>query len=168
MKAVVVRPISLVGSLVCAATPVLLCGLNYAIYRPSFPYAAVVIYFGFMLISREVLTCAHRQGIRLVRRGLFADAIPHFEQSYSVMVRHPWIDRFRWSLIGSAGRWTYREMALCNIAFCHGQIGNGNLMLEFYRKALIEFPENILASTSLRMLNSIDGRNDETSQANQH
>ena len=53
----------------------------------------------------------------------------------------------------------YREMALCNIAFCYGQIGNGTKAIEFYQKTLVEFPENGIAESALKMLNlTIDNK----------
>ena len=51
-------------------------------------------------------------------------------------------------------------MALCNIAFCYSQIGNGTKAIAFYKKTLEEFPENGLAHSALKMLNStIDIKN---------
>jgi hypothetical protein len=44
-------------------------------------------------------------------------------------------------------------MALNNIAFCYGQLGNGNLSKEYYQKTLDEFPESGLAKAALRLLN---------------
>ena len=48
----------------------------------------------------------------------------------------------------------YKEMALCNIAFCYSQIGNGTKTIEYYKKTLEEFPENPIAESALKMLNS--------------
>ena len=46
-------------------------------------------------------------------------------------------------------------MALCNQAFCYGQIGDGQKMREIYEKTLSEFPGSILATTALRMVDSV-------------
>ncbi len=45
-------------------------------------------------------------------------------------------------------------MALNNIAFCYGQMGNGEKSREYYEKILQEFPGSGLAKTALRFLNS--------------
>lgn len=59
------------------------------------------------------------------------------------------------------GAMCYREMALINIAFAHGQIGNGNKAKEFYQRTLDEFPNNIMASAALKMIESIEHSNED-------
>ncbi|RYZ22546.1 MAG: hypothetical protein EOO10_21625 [Chitinophagaceae bacterium] len=49
---------------------------------------------------------------------------------------------------------SYREMALCNVAFCYSQIGEGKMAIDWYTRTLKEFPESGLAQTALRMLYS--------------
>jgi hypothetical protein len=74
---------------------------------------------------RALFTAEHRRGISLFHAKKFSEAAPHFEASYQALVRRPWLDRFRWLLLGSASAMSYREMALCNAAFCHSQSGDG-------------------------------------------
>ena len=50
---------------------------------------------------------------------------------------------------------TLRPMALANTAFCHGQMGNGQLAKEYYERALQEFPNSGIATAALRMLNAM-------------
>ena len=47
---------------------------------------------------------------------------------------------------------TLRPMALVNIAFCHGQMGSGQLAKAYYERALQEFPNSGIATAALRML----------------
>lgn len=89
-----------------------------------------------------------------MKNGQFIDAVPVFEEAYRQMCDSPWIDRYRSLLLASASRWSYREMALCNLAFCQGQAGDGQKMREGYERALAEFPESVLATTALRMIDS--------------
>ena len=55
----------------------------------------------------------------------------------------------------SASAISYREMALCNIAFCYSQLGDGQKAESYYRRALDEFPNSALAVAALRMIESV-------------
>jgi hypothetical protein len=46
-------------------------------------------------------------------------------------------------------------MALANIAFCYGQLGNGVQCRYYYEKCLDLFPDSGLATAALRMLDSV-------------
>ena len=109
----------------------------------------------FSWLMRRSLTREHRTGVKLFRACAFAEAAPHFEASYAAMIARPWIDRFRWLLLGSVSAMTYREMALCNAAFCYAQAGQGEKAICLYEQTLSEYPESSLATASLRMLNSV-------------
>ena len=45
-------------------------------------------------------------------------------------------------------------MALNNIAFCYGQLGDGEKAKEYYERTLNEFPDSGIARAGLRLLNS--------------
>ena len=96
----------------------------------------------------------HRRGIRKVKTGNFESAIPDFEKSYEFFQKHNWIDKYRFIVLLSSSRITYKEMALNNIAFCYGQIGQGNKSREFYERTLKEYPGSGIAEAGLRLLNS--------------
>ncbi|MEO7346528.1 MAG: hypothetical protein ABIZ49_05840 [Opitutaceae bacterium] len=134
-----------------------LVAVNIALVPGKYPFAAFGAWVAMIALLRLLLTGAHRRGISLVKRGQFAEAIPCFKASYAAMKHRPWVDRFRWPLLGSASRWTYREMALANVAFCYGQIGDGAEMRAHYEKTLVEFPDSVLAATALRMMRATQG-----------
>ncbi|MBC7845114.1 MAG: hypothetical protein H7Y10_01320 [Flavobacterium sp.] len=96
----------------------------------------------------------HRKGIQLTKINQFEKAISEYEKSYEFFTKNDWIDKYRFITLLSSSKMNYREMALCNIAFCYSQIGNGTKAIEFYKKTLEEFPENGLAQSALKMLNS--------------
>jgi hypothetical protein len=112
-------------------------------------------YLAYSIGSRALFTRAHRAGIRLVKQRRFEEAIPKFQESFDFFERHPWIDRFRSFVLMSPSAASYREMALANIAFCYGQIGNGEACRGYYRECLARFPGSGLASAALRMLDSV-------------
>jgi tetratricopeptide (TPR) repeat protein len=113
---------------------------------------AAVAYLTYSLASRFLIAAAHRRGIRLSRSGRYYEALQAYDQSLQFFSRHPWIDRFRAITLLSASAMSYREMALCNIAFCRAQLGERTQAKEIYRRVLEEFPDNSLAIVSLRMI----------------
>lgn len=101
----------------------------------------------------------HGEGMKLTKNNQFEKAIAEYEKSYQFFTKNDWIDKYRFITLLSSSKMNYREMALCNIAFCYGQIGNGTKAIEFYQKTLVEFPENGIAESALKMLNlTIDNK----------
>lgn len=107
---------------------------------------------------RNLIAKDHRQGMRFVKQQKFADAIPYFEKSVDYFTKNNWVDKYRYLTVLSSSKMTYKEMGLCNIAFCYSQTGNGQKAKEYYEQALKEFPENGLALAALNMLKSMDNR----------
>lgn len=54
----------------------------------------------------------------------------------------------------SSSRISYTEMALANIAFCYGQLGEGAKSKEYYENILKEFPDSQIAIVSLKMFDA--------------
>jgi tetratricopeptide (TPR) repeat protein len=154
-----IRPVAWLGVLlqlasIAALTWVLVRFLGVREPTVAF-FVSAVAHAVYSRIMRAMLIADHRRGVKLIRAGRYAEATPYFEASYNALVRRPWIDRYRWLLLGSASAMPYREMALCNAAFCYGQTGDGQRAIELYERALQEFPDSGLASASLKMLRSI-------------
>ena len=132
--------------------------LGAAAFSDRDPTLGVIVgagcYLVFYRLMRRLLANDHRRGIALVRRQQFAEAIPCFEASYEFMSRHPWVDRSRALLVGSASALGYREMALCNVGFCYSQIGEGAKSLAAYERGYQPVPGFAVAITSLKMMHS--------------
>ncbi|MEP6900505.1 MAG: tetratricopeptide repeat protein [Actinomycetota bacterium] len=107
---------------------------------------------------RNIIPKDHRKAIKLVKQQKFAEAIPYFEKSYDYFMKYSWVDKYRFLTILSSSRMCYREMALCNIAFCYGQIGEGQKAKEYYQQTLTEYPENGMAQAGINMLNLVDNK----------
>jgi len=113
----------------------------------------------YLIISfclRTLLTKSFRQGMKLVKRQDFSDAIPFFEKSVDFFTRNRWLDKFRCITLLSSSKMSYKEMGLCNIAFCYAQIGDGIKAKEYYKRALEEFPNSGIALTALKFIDSIE------------
>jgi hypothetical protein len=128
--------------------------------------AVLWIVGGFLVLTlalRFLVPRAHRRGIRYVRSGQYEPARECFLESYAFFTRHAWIDRYRAITLMSASYMSYREMALCNAAFCCTQIGEGQQARQLYQQALEEFPHSGMAATALNVLSSVEkGRDDRS------
>jgi tetratricopeptide (TPR) repeat protein len=114
----------------------------------------VIIYLAISFPLRFGIPHHHRKGIALFKQGAFAEAIPFFEKSYLFFKKYSWVDRYRYVTLLSSSQISYREMALLNIAFCHGQSGDGKKSRDYYEKTLYEFPDSEMAKASLQMFQS--------------
>ena len=121
---------------------VLAAGLYYAGDMPSLKdafFLGAVMYIAYLVVARRVIPRWHRRGIKLVKAGAYADAIPAFEQSYAFFSNHQWLDSKRYLVLLSSSKISYREMALISIAVSYGQLGEGAKSKEYYEKTLKEF-----------------------------
>lgn len=113
-----------------------------------------LLYFAIFYILRFQIPKHHRKGISLYRKKSFSKAIPHFQKSYEFFKKNMWVDKYRYITLMSSSNVSYSEMALLNMAFCYGQIGDGEKSKRMYEKALTEFPESEMAKASLKMYES--------------
>jgi tetratricopeptide (TPR) repeat protein len=110
----------------------------------------------YLLISftlRNLIARDHCKGIICVRRKKYNEAIISFQKSFEFFNKNKLIDKFRYILLLSSSRISYREMALCNIAFIYSQIGDGGKSKYYYNIALNEFPDSMIAKSALNLIN---------------
>ena len=132
----------------------------YQFEKSNFILYGAITYLLISQILRRTISREHRKGMVKVKLEQFEEAIPFFKKSYEFFKENDWIDKYRFLTLLSSGRMTYKEMALNNIAFCYGQIGNGKLSKEFYQRTLDEFPESGMAKVGLRLLNSMSNKDE--------
>ena len=104
--------------------------------------------------SRAILLRSHRRGINLSKRGLFSEALAEFRSSYLFLSKNSWIDKYRVIVMLDSSAIPYREMALCNLAYCYLQINEKGKAQEYYRKAVAEFPGSEVAKSGLEQVES--------------
>ena len=111
-----------------------------------------VVYLVFCQLMRRWLVRHHARGMAAYRGGRFAEAIAHFEASHRFFAGHRRLDAWRSVLFGVASRNPYRLIALGNMAYCHGQLGQGPRAVELYERVLTEAPDDAVARSSLNLL----------------
>ena len=123
-------------------------------YVEKYFSGATVLYLLYFLIGRFIVPRSHRKGIRLVKENKFKDEIIKFEASYKFFSKYQIVDKFRHLILGTSGSISFREMALCNIAYCFYTIGDLNNSQISYQKALEEFPKSDFAIFGLEIINN--------------
>jgi tetratricopeptide (TPR) repeat protein len=135
-------------------------GLSAALFWSRYGYLSlalgVIIHLVYSYGASWIPLRFQRRGIRLVKQGLFEEAIAEYEKSYVFFSNNLWIDRFRHVILLVPTQWAFRELALLNIAYCHGQLGNKIETIAAYERVLQEFPDNYMAQTSLKFITTIE------------
>jgi tetratricopeptide (TPR) repeat protein len=115
-------------------------------YGGAYGAAAFLIYsFG----SKSVLLRNHRKGIYFAKLNSYQNALREFQLSYQFLDKHQWVDKYRFLVMLDSSAISYREMALCNIAYSHVQLRQPVEALQYYRRALEQFPKSHLAKDGI-------------------
>jgi tetratricopeptide (TPR) repeat protein len=91
-------------------------------------------------------------GGKLLRAGKFEEAIPFIQKDISYFTKRSWIDRFRFALMISSSSRSYKEISLCNMAYCLLQTGKIREAKELYESILAQYPENMVVKTQLKTI----------------
>ena len=144
-------------------------GLIWIFWKVWFPgnfnnalLAGAVLYLAYSFGSKAILTGSHKRGIDLLNNRQFREAISSFHSSYSFLTRYEWLDRYRFITLLDSSAISYREMALCNIAYAYARLGERGKSREYYQKALIEFPGSDLAKNGLKFIDEDEGSEQTT------
>ena len=122
--------------------------------EPIFFGALTFLVMPFFL--RKLFSKDYRRGMKLVKKELFSEAIPFFEKSVEYYIKNKWVDKYRYLTLLSSSKMSYKEMGLCNIAFCYSQTGDVLKAKEYYEQIINEFPNNGIALTGLRFINAVN------------
>ncbi|MHB8963702.1 MAG: tetratricopeptide repeat protein [Saccharofermentanales bacterium] len=157
-KVPIVRPIAWI-SVIPQIGFMTLLAIVFSLFVSPFIYALIIGMWVYLLLSfllKIFVPRNHRKGIALTKNGEFSAAILEYEKSYEFFNRYPWIDRYRFITLLSASSASYAEMALLNIAFSYGQIGNGEKSKEYYQKTLELYPDSMMAKSAMKMIASFE------------
>ncbi len=139
--------------LICVAIAALLLWERLAYFSLVVGALVCLVY---AVIASELLLSHHNMGMRMLKQRRFAEAIESFQRSYDFFTRHTWIDRYRAIVLLRSTHQTFREIALLNIAACHGYLGSKAQMKAFYERVRHEFPGSSMAASALQFIAMIE------------
>ena len=123
--------------------------LFYFIDKKAFFVEAVFVY---VMISYSlrilVVPKEHRTGINLIRNEKFEEAIPYFQKCVDFFTKYAWVDKYRVITMFISSKRTFREISLCNEAFCMLQSKRVDEAKKNYEEVLTEYPENTIARSA--------------------
>ena len=152
-KTPMIRQASILGSIPNLAVLALFITVAFYFSRENVLILGAASFLALRFLLRAIPR-DHRTGIGLVRRQEFSDAIPHFLRSFEFFDNRKWLDDYRAFFLLSPSAVCYREMALANVGFCYSQTGDGENARKYYNQCIELFPDSMLASTALQMLNA--------------
>lgn len=135
----------------------LLMFIYYLLNVGNFVLLGAITYLVLSYVVRRLMLKSFFRGIKLLKKQEVEAAIPYFETCVGFFSRNSWLDKYRYLILLSSSKMTFREMSLCNIAFCYGQINKGQKSKELYEQILKEYPDNVIALTALKMIQSFSG-----------
>ncbi|WP_157543820.1 tetratricopeptide repeat protein [Mucilaginibacter paludis] len=113
-----------------------------------------ITYLLIIYLVRYFIPLSMRKGVSLIKHNKFDEAIPYFRRSVQFFTQYAWLDQYRSITILSSSRYTYKEMSMCNEAFSLSQINRGAEAKQIYEEVLAQYPQNNIAATALRMMES--------------
>lgn len=131
----------------------------YTYYLFNLSNAILLGSLTYLIISYSLRTYVmsdFSKGMQLCKAHQFKKAIPYFEKIIDFLKDKKWLDKYRYILLLSSSKMSYREMSLCNIAFCYSQIGEAQQAKKYYENIAHEFPDNTVAFAALKMISSFE------------
>lgn len=117
-------------------------------------FIGVVLFSGLFILLQQLIPSSHNKGMKAIKQKDFKAALEHFELSLDFFTRNAWVDKYRAVTMLSASKMCYREMALCNIAFCYVQAGQAEKAKALYEEILKQYPDNGIAYYALNSINT--------------
>ena len=109
-------------------------------------------YLVYSIGARQLIPRYHRIGIRNFNSGKYEEALNSFEKSKHFFETHGWIDRYRAIVLMSPSNYTYREMAMINIAEAYIQLSDISNAEKAFNDVAAQYPKNIIATTALKLI----------------
>jgi len=151
-KLPVVREIAWISLVPQLLLMTFLIGVYYLLDIRNFIMWGALTYILISRVSRHFLAGYHREGTLYANNHDFQAAIESFKKSYDFFTRNAWLDKYRYLTLLTSSKMSYREMALSNIAFSYGQLGDIEKATEYYERTLAEYPENNIAPSALNLI----------------
>jgi len=123
-------------------------------------FNGVIIFCVIALVLRITIPKSHRKGMKALKQNDFETAVVHFKESVDYFTRNSWVDQYRVITVLSSSKMCFREMGLCNIAFCYSQTGQAEKAKALYEEILEEYPDNGIAYYARNSINTFSNQTD--------
>ncbi|WP_454881380.1 tetratricopeptide repeat protein [Sphingobacterium detergens] len=123
-------------------------------------FIGAVLFALLSIVLQQTIPTRHKKGMKAIKQKDFKTATEHFKQSVDFFTKNKWIDKYRAVILLSASKMCYREMALCNIAFCYSQTMEAEKAKALYEQILKEYPDNGIAYYGLNSINTFSNKAD--------
>jgi hypothetical protein len=134
----------------------LLCLVFYQFDKRTFFLYALIVHTAITYgMRRFAFPSVVHTSVALIKEAKFEEAIPYIKESIDYYDKHPWIDKYRFLLMISSSKQCIMELLLCNLAYCHLQIGDVGIAKLTYEEVLSRYPENPNARVQLQTINAV-------------
>lgn len=123
-------------------------------------YIGSILFFILMVLLQRLIPTSLIKGMKAIKKNDFKTALEFFNKSVDFFTQYDWVDKYRAITLLSAAKMSYREMSLCNIAFCYSQTNEGEKAKDLYEQILKEYPDNGIAYYSLNSINTFSNKSD--------
>lgn len=123
-------------------------------------YIGSILFFILMVSLQRLIPTSLIKGMKAIKKNDFKTALEFFNKSVDFFTQYDWVDKYRAITLLSAAKMSYREMSLCNIAFCYSQTNEGEKAKDLYEQILKEYPDNGIAYYSLNSINTFSNKSD--------
>jgi len=123
-------------------------------------FIGAVLFALLSVLLQRLIPASHNKGMKALKQNNFESAIAYFKESVDYFTRNKWVDKYRALTMLSASKMSYREMGLCNIAFCYSQTGQAEKAKALYKEILEEYPDNGIAYYALNSINTFSNKAD--------
>lgn len=156
----IVRQVSLPAVLIIILLWVVFIAVLGILFQKHGIFIGVVLFSLLLILLQQFIPSSHNKGMKALKQNDFKTATEYFKQSAEFFTKNKWIDRYRAVTLLSASKMWYREMALCNIAFCYGQTMQAEKAKALYKEILDEYPDNGIAYYALNSINTFSNHAD--------
>jgi len=120
----------------------------------------VAFFWALAVLLNQTIPTSHNKGMKAIKQKDFKTALGYFKQSADFFTKYAWVDKYRAITFLSASKMYYREIALCNIAFCYVQTTEAEKAKLIYEEILKEYPDNGIAYYALNSINTFSKKVD--------
>lgn len=109
--------------------------------------------FFFITIGIKLLILKDNyKGVQLAKKQKIEEAMQSFQDGLNYLSKHSWIDKYRWLVLFSASKYTYREIIMCNVASCLIRMNRKDEASILLNSINEQYPGNKLASAMITII----------------